>query len=68
MPRCRDDIAFYKRLNPHLYRALRSAIYKPVAFYEAIILPLCKVGVVLEKKLWKKNVPKSSESYAQFFF
>jgi len=64
MPRCRDDIAFYKRLNPHLYRALRSAIYKPVAFYEAIILPLCKSrdcslreAVIFSSVMVKRHIP-----------
>lgn len=32
LPRIRDDLAEYKRLNFHLYQALRKALYKPGAF------------------------------------
>lgn len=32
LPRIRDDLAEYKRLNFHLYQALRKALYKPKAF------------------------------------
>jgi hypothetical protein len=43
-PRVIDDITENKRLNYHLYRALKKAIYKPAAFYKGIILPLCEVS------------------------
>ena len=46
LPRIRDDIHFYKKLNPHLYLALRKALFKPGAFMKGILLPLCEVGVV----------------------
>lgn len=42
-PRVRDDIAEYKRLNFHLYQALRKALFKPGAFMKGILLPLCEV-------------------------
>lgn len=32
LPRIRDDLAEYKRLNFHLYQALKKALYKPGAF------------------------------------
>lgn len=32
LPRIRDDLAEYKRLNFHLYQALRKALYKPGGF------------------------------------
>lgn len=32
LPRIRDDLAEYKRLNFHLYQALRKALFKPGAF------------------------------------
>lgn len=32
LPRIRDDLAEYKRLNFHLYQALRKSLYKPGAF------------------------------------
>ena len=45
LPRCRDDIAHFKRLNYHLFQALAKAVFKPQAFYKGIILPLCTVSV-----------------------
>lgn len=38
-----EDITENKRLNYHLYRSLKKAIYKPAAFYKGIILPICEV-------------------------
>jgi hypothetical protein len=43
LPRVRDDISEYKRLNFHLYQALRKALFKPGAFMKGILLPLCEV-------------------------
>lgn len=43
-PRIRDDIAEYKRLNFHLYQAMRKALFKPGAFMKGILLPLCEVS------------------------
>ncbi|EDV20462.1 Bystin [Trichoplax sp. H2] len=51
LPRVRDDIAEYKRLNYHLYmqikpdhyfQALKKALFKPSAFFKGILLPLCE--------------------------
>lgn len=44
LPRIRDDIYEYKRLNYHLYQALRKALFKPGAFIKGILLPLCESG------------------------
>lgn len=44
LPRLRDDIEEFKRLNFHLYQALRKALFKPGAFFKGIILPLCEAG------------------------
>jgi len=44
LPKCRDDIFAHKRLNFHLYLALRKATYKPAAFYKGILLPLAAGG------------------------
>ncbi|TDH65740.1 hypothetical protein CCR75_004686 [Bremia lactucae] len=38
----RQDIHENKRLNFHLYMALKKALYKPQAFFKGIILPLCE--------------------------
>lgn len=44
LPRIRDDLAEYKKLNMHLYNALRKALFKPAAFMKGIILPLLESG------------------------
>lgn len=44
LPRVRDDISFYKRLNYHLYQALYKAMFKPAAFFKGVLLPLCMSG------------------------
>jgi len=44
LPRVREDIKEYKKLNFHLYLALKKALYKPAAFYKGILLPLCESG------------------------
>ena len=44
LPRIRDDIAEYKRLNFHLYMALKKSLFKPAAFFKGILLPLCEAG------------------------
>jgi len=50
LPRVRDDISEFKRLNFHLYMAVKKAIYKPGAFFKGFLLPLCEVGKA-EKQL-----------------
>lgn len=44
LPRIRDDLAEYKRLNFHLYQALRKALFKPGGFMKGILLPLLESG------------------------
>ena len=44
LPKCRDDVFAHKRLNFHLYLALRKAAYKPAAFYKGLLLPLAAGG------------------------
>lgn len=43
LPRVIEDIKEHKKLNYHLYLALKKALYKPAAFYKGILLPLCEV-------------------------
>ncbi|CAF2506290.1 unnamed protein product [Rotaria sp. Silwood2] len=64
LPRIRDDIDEYKKLNFHLYMALRKALFKPSAFFKGIILPLCESGtctlreaVIIASILAKNSVP-----------
>lgn len=44
LDRVRDDIAENKKLNVHLYMALKKALYKPAAFFKGILLPLLDVS------------------------
>eukprot|EP00735_Rhodelphis_limneticus_P004102 TRINITY_DN15655_c0_g1::TRINITY_DN15655_c0_g1_i1::g.18690::m.18690 TRINITY_DN15655_c0_g1::TRINITY_DN15655_c0_g1_i1::g.18690 ORF type:complete len:452 (+),score=165.81,sp/A9UNU6/BYST_MONBE/48.49/6e-135,Bystin/PF05291.6/3.7e-127 TRINITY_DN15655_c0_g1_i1:50-1405(+) len=44
LPKVRQDVAEYKKLNYHLYMALKKALYKPAAWYKGILLPLCEAG------------------------
>ena len=48
LPRIRDDIEEYKRLNFHLYQALRKALFKPGSFMQGLVFPLLEVS---EKKV-----------------
>lgn len=50
LPRVRDDISEYKKLNYHLYQALRKALFKPGAFFKGIVLPLCEVSKICLRK------------------
>jgi len=44
LPRVRDEIMYFKKLNFHIYEALMKAIFKPMAFFRGFLLPLCKSG------------------------
>lgn len=65
LPRLRDDMLEYKKLNFHMYNALKRALYKPGAFYKGIIIPLCeesaettlKEAVIISSVLKKVHVP-----------
>merc|ERR1711990_807807 len=41
LPRIRDDIEYYKKLNFHSMQCLKKALYKPAGFFRGILLPLC---------------------------
>uniref|UniRef100_A0A0N5A1D7 Bystin n=1 Tax=Parastrongyloides trichosuri TaxID=131310 RepID=A0A0N5A1D7_PARTI len=42
LPRLRDSIMKDKKLNFHLYQALRKSVFKTAAFFKGIIIPLCE--------------------------
>ncbi|KAJ3410601.1 hypothetical protein HDV05_003551 [Chytridiales sp. JEL 0842] len=44
LDKIRDDIAETKKLNYHLYLALKKSLYKPSAFFKGLLLPLCESG------------------------
>ena len=64
LPRIRDDINEYKRLNFHLYMALKKALFKPAAFFKGILLPLCesrnctlREAIIIGSILAKNSIP-----------
>ncbi|XP_063883054.1 bystin-like isoform X2 [Scylla paramamosain] len=64
LPRVRDDISFYKRLNYHLYQAMYKAMFKPAAFFKGILLPLCMSGtctlreaIIVGSVIAKNHIP-----------
>ncbi|KAK3087531.1 hypothetical protein FSP39_007140 [Pinctada imbricata] len=64
LPRIRDDITEYKRLNFHLYMAIRKALFKPAAFFKGVLLPLCEAGnctlreaIIMSSILSKNSIP-----------
>ncbi|CAJ0913342.1 9383_t:CDS:10 [Entrophospora sp. SA101] len=50
LDKVRDDIKENKKLNPHLYMALKKALYKPAAFFKGILFPLCESGTCTLKE------------------
>lgn len=71
LPRIRDDISEFKRLNFHLYMALKKSLYKPAAFFKGILLPLCESGtctlreaIIVSSILAKTSIPMLHSSAA----
>ena len=71
LPRIRDDILEYKRLNYHLYMALKKALFKPAAFFKGLLIPLCESGtctlreaVIVASVLAKTSIPVLHSSAA----
>ena len=71
LPRIRDDISEYKRLNFHLYMSLKKALFKPAAFFKGILLPLCESGtcslreaLIISSVLAKTSIPMLHSSAA----
>ena len=46
-----------RKLNYHLYQALKKALYKPAAFFKGILLPLCEVISTPLYFIPRTNVP-----------
>lgn len=44
LDRVRDDIYENKKLNVHLYNALKKSLYKPAAFFKGFLFPLVGSG------------------------
>ena len=45
LDRVREDIRETKKLNVHLYKALKKALYKPAAFFKGFLFPLVGSGM-----------------------
>ncbi|XP_077300120.1 bystin [Arctopsyche grandis] len=64
LPRIRDDIAEYKKINFHIYQAIKKSLYKPGAFMKGILLPLLESGnctlreaIIVGSVLARNSVP-----------
>jgi len=64
MPRVRDDIDEFKKLNFHLYQALRKSLFKPGAFFKGFLLPMCqernctlRESIIIGSVLAKISIP-----------
>ncbi|EGP90414.1 unnamed protein product [Zymoseptoria tritici ST99CH_1A5] len=44
LPMVREDIRETKKLNVHLYKAMKKALYKPAAFFRGFLFPLTGSG------------------------
>lgn len=71
LPRIRDDLDEFKRLNFHLYQALRKSLFKPGGFMKGILLPLLESGtctlreaVIVGSVIGKNSIPMLHSSAA----
>jgi len=49
LDRVREDIQEHKKLNVHLYNALKAAFYRPSAFFKGFLFPLVQSGCTLRE-------------------
>eukprot|EP00924_Labyrinthula_sp_SR-Ha-C_P014516 maker-scaffold_34-snap-gene-0.4-mRNA-1 protein AED:0.02 eAED:0.02 QI:89/1/1/1/1/1/2/196/447 len=63
-PRIREDIHENKKLNFHLYNALKKALFKPAAFFKGIVVPAildqtttAREAVVMASILQNRSIP-----------
>uniref|UniRef100_A0A6B2L608 Bystin n=1 Tax=Arcella intermedia TaxID=1963864 RepID=A0A6B2L608_9EUKA len=64
LPQIRQDIRAHKKLNWHIYLALKKALFKPAAFYKGIVIPLCEAGdcslreaIIVSSVIRKTTIP-----------
>lgn len=72
-PRVRENIDEHKKLNWHLYMALKKSLWKPDAFYKGILLPLCESGdctlkeaTIVASLIKKVTIPAAHSAVALF--
>lgn len=49
LDRVREEIAEHKKLNVHLYNALKACFYRPAAFFKGFLFPLVESGCTLRE-------------------
>jgi essential nuclear protein 1 len=71
LDRVRDDIAENKKLNVHLYNALKKALYKPKEFFKGFLFPLVESGTctlreahIISSVLARVSIPVLHSAYA----
>ncbi|KAJ1980959.1 snoRNA-binding rRNA-processing protein [Dimargaris xerosporica] len=71
LDKVRDDIGQTKKLNYHLYMALKKALFRPEAFFKGILFPLCKSqsctlreAVIISSVIAKVSIPALHSSSA----
>ncbi|KAJ1650494.1 snoRNA-binding rRNA-processing protein [Dispira simplex] len=64
LDKVREDIQRNKKLNYHLYMALKKALFRPEAFFKGIVFPLCKTqsctlreAVIISSVINKVSIP-----------
>lgn len=66
----RENIQTYKKLNYHLYMALKKALFKPAAFFKGFLLPLAedeptsREAIIVGSILQKVSIPSFHSSAA----
>ena len=71
LEKCRDDIKRERKLNYHLYMALKKSLFKPGAFYKGILLPLAqsqtctlREATIISSVLTKVSIPADHSAAA----
>jgi len=71
LPAIRQDIKDNKKLNFHLYLALKKTLYKPTAFFKGLLIPLCesmectfREATIIGSVLTKVSIPSLPSSVA----
>jgi len=72
LPRVREDILLTKKLNFHLYQAVRKSLFKSQAFFRGFLLPLCsdecraREAVILGGVIQKNSIPVIQSALAMY--
>ena len=69
LPNVRENISTYKKLNYHLYLAVKKALFKPAAFFKGFLLPLAedctsREAIIIGSILHKVSIPSIHSSAA----